>query len=190
MNKNGKKLRVDKVGSICCFFSMEDTGDMTISEEDKRRFISLVDPKSADLARSLMDEKIDFTFVEYYDRWDRYNYEYNGNTFSTIMINTRDCGEKIIDLNDRGKRMSDDDAKFIKSIATRCGDKHAGVTFVFRARGFDDALREYIDEYNNTPNKLPMSIRKMLYNMYGKLSASDKLLFEIGEKDLDWGDNK
>ena len=37
------------------FFSMEDTGDMTISEEDKRRFIGLVDPKSADLAKSLVD---------------------------------------------------------------------------------------------------------------------------------------
>ena len=60
MKTNGKKLRVDTVDSIC-FFSMEDTGDMTISEEDKRRFISLVDPKSADLAKSLVNEELDFT---------------------------------------------------------------------------------------------------------------------------------
>ena len=40
---------------------MEDTGGMTISEEDKRQFISLVDPKSADLAKSLVNEELDFT---------------------------------------------------------------------------------------------------------------------------------
>ena len=51
---------------------------------------------------------------------------------------------------------------------------------------YGDALSEYIDNYNNAPNTLPMSIRKMLYNMYGKLSDSDKLLFEIGEKELNW----
>ena len=184
MKNYGKKLRVDTV-NFMHFFSMEDTGDMTISEEDKRRFINLVDPKSADLAKNLVDEKLDFTYTEYYDKDDEFNYGYNRNTFSTIMVVTRDCGKRIIDLNDCGKRMSDDDVEFIKSIVTRRGDLRAGTTFVFRAREVG-ALREYIDEYNNTPNKLPMSIRKMLYNMYGKLSASDKLLFEIGEKDLDW----
>lgn len=185
MKTNGKKLRVDTVDSIC-FFSMEDTGDMTISEEDKRRFISLVNPKSADLAKSLVNEELDFTYVEYHEKYDEFNYRYNGNTCSAIMIASKRCDKRIIDLNDSSKRMSDDDVEFIKSIVTRCGDKRACVTFGFRASGFGDALTEYIDAYNNAPNTLPMSIRKMLYNMYGKLSDSDKLLFEIGEKDLNW----
>ena len=191
MKTNGKKLRVDTVDSIC-FFSMEDTGDMTISEEDKRRFISLVDPKSADLAKSLVNGELDFTYVEYYEKNTRCNPEYNGYTCcsidarSIIVIASKRCDERIIELNDRSKGMSDDDIEFIKSIVTRCGDKRACVTFGFRASGFGDALSEYIDAYNNAPNTLPMSIRKMLYNMYGKLSDSDKLLFEIGEKNLDW----
>ena len=102
------------------------------------------------------------------------------------MIASKRCDKRFIDLNDRSKRMSDDDVEFIKSIVTRCGDKRACVTFGFRASEFDNVLSEYIDKYNNAPNMLPMSIRKMIYNMYGKLSDSDKLLFEIGEKDLNW----
>ena len=69
MKNYGKKLRVDTV-NLMHFFSMEDTGDMTISEEDKCRFISLVDPKSVDLAKNLVDEKLDFTYTEYYDKDD------------------------------------------------------------------------------------------------------------------------
>ena len=124
MKTNGKKLRVDTVDSIC-FFSMEDTGDMTISEEDKRRFISLVDPKSADLAKSLVNEELDFTYVEYYEKNTRYNDEYIGytccpmNARSIIVIASKRCDKRIIDLNDHNKRMSDDDVEFIKSIVTR-----------------------------------------------------------------------
>ena len=51
-------------------FKVDTTTDKTISEEEKERFLSLVNPESVDLAKSLINGEFEFLFVDRFPRHD------------------------------------------------------------------------------------------------------------------------
>ena len=160
-------------------FKVDTTTDKTISEEEKERFLSLVNPDSVDLAKSLINGEFEFLFVDRFPRRD----EKSDNGFDTVRIFEKDDKEpsKIIALN---ASKSDDDSNFIDKIISKCGTLFDFMDIKFNVENDTSALNDYMGNYLVNPNGIVLCIRMKLKKIYDGLSDSDKLLFETNDLNL------
>ena len=160
-------------------FKVDTTTDKTISEEEKERFLSLVNPESVDLAKSLINGGFEFLFVDRFPRHD----EKSDNGFDTVRIFEKDDKEpsKIIELN---ASKSDDDSNFIDKIISKCGTLFDFMDIKFNVENDTSALNDYMRNYLDNPNGIVLCIRMKLKKIYDDLSDSDKLLFETDDLNL------
>ena len=170
-------------------FKVDTTTDKTISEEEKERFLSLVNPKSVDLAKSLINGEFEFLYVDRFPKRD----EKSNNDFDAIRIFEKDDTEpgifekddtepsKIIELN---ASKSDDDSNFIDKIISKCGTLFDFMDIKFNVENDTSALNDHMRSYLDNPNGIVLCIRMKLKKIYDGLSDSDKLLFETNDLNL------
>ena len=164
---------------LSAHFKVDTTTDKTISEEEKEKFLSLVDPKSVDLAKSLINGEFEFLYIERFTKHD----EKNNNDFDVIKIFEKDETEpdKIIALN---ASKNDDDTHFIDKIIFKCGTIFDFIDIKFNVENDTSALNDRMRDYLDNPNGIVLCVRMKLKKIYDAFSDSDKLLFEINDLNL------
>lgn len=160
-------------------FKVDTTTDKTISEEEKERFLSLVNPKSVDLAKSLINGEFEFLYVDRFPKRD----EKSDNDFDIVRIFEKDDTEpsKIIELN---ASKSDDDSNFIDKIISKCGTIFDFMDIKFNVENNTSALNDRMRDYLDNPNGIVLCVRMKLKKIYDDLSDSDKLLLETNDLNL------